>query len=532
MSTSSAAKDTILDFNLSPADIERGTDALEQGKRAQDSGAAQTNPTFANVIIPLATYENEGCTLNVSTDKDICDATSMAAEEKLDELEGTPQGLFEGRATEVVDGQEGFVVMTKYPDIIPVMKMAKHEETRELALRLEAAQLLGYKTHAEFVLEENMAKAPVPVLEFEEDLLSRLNVLADTEIEEIEALKKADKQAAGKPYAGLFGWDYRYYSNLVKERKHNINDEEVKQYFPIKEVTRSILDIYQNMLSLRFVKIDNPPVWHADVEMYEVWEATEETFVGHFYLDLFPREGKYNHAAVWPIRAGFNRPDGSREYPVAAMVANFPKPTPSAPALLTHDDATTLLHELGHVFHGICSVTKWALFHGTRTERDFVEAPSQMLENWSWEPSVLQKFSMHHQTGKPIPEVLVKRHVAAKNEDASLFNLRQLFFGLYDMGIHNTADGKVDTKELYNKLYEDIARFKIGSHDTWGIATIGHMMGGYDAGYYGYMWSQVFSADMYASRFVKDAASLTHRLAWTIATRSCVQAAATIPWTA
>ncbi|KAJ2102139.1 metalloendopeptidase [Coemansia sp. RSA 922] len=183
MSTSSAAKDTILDFNLSPADIERGTDALEQGKRAQDSGAAQTNPTFANVIIPLATYENEGCTL------DICDATSMAAEEKLDELEGTPQGLFEGRATEVVDGQEGFVVMTKYPDIIPVMKMAKHEETRELALRLEAAQLLGYKTHAEFVLEENMAKAPVPVLEFEEDLRSRLNVLADTKIEEIKALK-------------------------------------------------------------------------------------------------------------------------------------------------------------------------------------------------------------------------------------------------------------------------------------------------------------------------------------------------------
>ncbi|KAJ2030687.1 metalloendopeptidase [Coemansia sp. S3946] len=410
MTTSSATKDTILDFNLSPADIERGTDALiEQGKRAQDGGAAQNNPTFANVIIPLATYENEG------TDKDIRDA-SMAAEEKLDEvdtppslrhlrseslmcedmykvvravfdnrvevaslgpedrrlvekmelvfcrhglaldkekreylgtirmrlselaikfsrninegdgralltrdeLEGLPSDFFEGRTTEVVDGQEGSAVMTKYPDIIPVMKMAKREETRErmfvvegqrcpenipilqeaVALRLEAAQLLGYKTHAEFVLEENMAKAPVPVLEFEEDLRSRLNVLADTEIEEIEAFKKADKQAAGKPYAGLFGWDYRYYSNLVKECKHNINDEEVKQYFPVKEVTRSILDIYQNMLSLRFVKIDNPSMWNADVEMYEVWEATEETFVGHFYLDLFLHEGKYNHAAV------------------------------------------------------------------------------------------------------------------------------------------------------------------------------------------------------------------------------------------
>ncbi|KAJ2096543.1 metalloendopeptidase [Coemansia sp. S100] len=153
----------------------------------------------------------------------------------------------------------------------------------------------------------------------------------------------------------------------------------------------------------------------------------------------------------------------------------------------------TLLHELGHVFHGICSVTKWALFHGIRTERDLVEAPSQMLENWSWEPSVLQSIAVHHQIGEPIPEALVKRLVAAKNEGAGLFYLCQLFFGLYDMGVHNTAGDKVDVKELYNKLYEDIARFKIGSHDTWGIATIGHMMGGYDAG-----------ADMYASLFAKN----------------------------
>ncbi|KAJ2801281.1 metalloendopeptidase, partial [Coemansia furcata] len=440
------------------------------------------------------------------------------------ELEGLPSDFFDGRATEIVDGQEGFVVTTKYPDILSVMRLAKHEETRErmfvvegqrcpenipilqeaVALRLEAAQLLGYKTHAEFVLEENMAKAPRPVLDFVEDLRARLNVLADKEIEDIEALKKADKQAAGKSFTGLYGWDYRYYTNLVKEQKHSINDEEVKQYLPAKEVTRSILDIYQNMLSLRFLKIDNPPVWHADVEMYEVWEATEEKFVGHFYLDLFPRKGKYNHAAVWPIRAGFDHPDGSREYPVAAMVANFPKPTLSAPALLTHDDATTLLHELGHVFHGICSVTKWALFHGTRTERDFVEAPSQMLENWSWEPTVLQKLAVHHQTGEPIPEALVKRLVASRNEGAGLFYLRQLFFGIYDMGIHNTADGKVNVKELYNKLNEDVSRFNNGSHDLCDMSTYGHMMGGYDAGYYGYLWSMVFSADMYASRFVKD----------------------------
>ncbi|KAJ2874587.1 metalloendopeptidase [Coemansia aciculifera] len=334
-STTFASKGTVLNFNLSPTDIERGAEALfEQGKEIQDDVVAQTNTTFANVFIPLATHENkEGADRSVltflqsvSTNMSAFEIESVMREdvyravramfdnaiemaslgpedrrlvEKLeltfrrhglafdkekrehldkirmhlselaimfshninegdgravltcDELEGLPRDFFEGCATEIVDGQEGSVMAKREetrermfvvegqrcPDNIPILQEA-------VALRLEAAQLLGYKTHAEFVLEENMAKAPAPVLEFEEDLRSRLNVLADKEIEEIEALKKADKQAVGKPYAGLFGWDYRYYSNLVKERKHNINDDEVKQYFPVKEVTRCILDIY------------------------------------------------------------------------------------------------------------------------------------------------------------------------------------------------------------------------------------------------------------------------------------------------
>ncbi|KAI8326244.1 zincin [Martensiomyces pterosporus] len=618
---STALKGTVLNFNLSPQDIHSLVDALiARGKKIQDAVAAQASPTFENVIVPLATRENDqGADYsvvtflqNVSTDKEIRDA-STEAEEKLDafeieslmredvykvvravfdnkeemarlgpedrrlvekielqhrrnglalgkeqrgrlgeikkrlselgikysrnvnegdgretftreELEGLPNDYFEGRPTEIVDGVEKYVVTTKYPDLFPALRLAKREETRKrlsiaegqrcpenipllqeaVELRLESAKLLGYNTHAEYVLEEHMAKTPKAVLEFEGDLRERLNVLADKEIEEIEVLKRADKAAAGEPYEGLFSWDFRYYTNLVKERKHNISDEEVKQYFPMKEVTRGILDIYQKMLSLRFVKIEGPPVWHPDVDMYEVWEAEGEQFVGHFYLDLYPRDGKYNHAAVWPIRAGYERPDGSRQYPVAAMVANFPKPTASAPALLKHDDATTLLHELGHVFHGICSVTKWARFHGTSTETDFVEAPSQMLENWCWEPSVLRQFAVHYKTGEPIPDQLVKRLVAAKNESAGLFNLRQVFFGLYDMGIHNTADGKVDVKELYTTLREEIGRFKNGDIDTWGSSTFGHMMGGYDSGYYGYLWSEVFSADMFASRFLKD----------------------------
>ncbi|KAJ1953026.1 metalloendopeptidase [Linderina pennispora] len=616
-----ATKGSVLNFSLTPSDIGQLVDTLiARGKKIQDDVAAQTNPTFASVIVPLAMRENnQGADYsvatflqNVSTDKDIRDA-STAAEEKLDafeieslmredvykvvravfdnkeemakldaedlrlvtkiemqyrrnglalpkeqrgrlgdikkrlselgikfsrnvnegdgreaftreELEGLPADFFVDRPTEVVDGVTKYVVTTKYPDLFPALRLAKREETRKrlsvaegqrcpenidllqeaVGLRLEAARMLGYSTHAEYVLEEHMAKTPKEVLDFEHDLRERLTVLGLKEVEEIEELKRADKRAVGEEYTGLFSWDFRYYTNLVKERKHNISDEEVKQYFPMKEVTRGILDIYQRMLSLRFVKVENPPVWHEDVDMYEVWEATEDKFVGHFYLDLYPREGKYNHAAVWPIRAGYTKPDGSREYPVAAMVANFPKPVGTTPALLKHDDATTLLHELGHVFHGICSITKWARFHGTSTETDFVEAPSQMLENWCWEPSVLAQFAVHYKTGEPIPDELVKRLVAAKNESAGLFNLRQVFFGLYDMAIHNTEDGKVDVKNLYTSLREEIGLFKNGDIDTWGSATFGHMMGGYDSGYYGYLWSEVFSADMFASRFQKE----------------------------
>ncbi|KAJ2708185.1 metalloendopeptidase [Coemansia sp. IMI 203386] len=441
------------------------------------------------------------------------------------ELDGLSEDYFDGRPTEIEDGIEKFVVTTKYPDLVPVMQMAKDEKTRKrlmvvsesrcpenielleeaVRLRVQAAQLLGYKTHAEFVLEQNMARTPQKVLDFEHDLREKLDVLADKEIKEIEALKMADKKDVGEPYDGLFSWDFRYYSNMVKERKHKVSDEEIRQYFPMKQVTRGVLDIYQNMLGLRFNKVENAPVWHPDVEMYEIWESKNDSqFVGHFYLDLYPREGKYNHACVNPIRAGFARSDGTREYPVAVMLANFPKPTSNAPALLTHDDALTLLHEFGHVFHHICAETKWSHFQLDSVQMDFIEAPSQMLENWGWEPSVLRQFAVHYKTGEPIPEDLIKRMVAAKNEGAGLFNLRQVFFGLFDMAIHNSTDGRIDVRSLYKTLREQTTRFSAGDTDTCGAATFGHMMGGYDAGYYGYLWAKVYSSDMYASRFLKD----------------------------
>ncbi|KAJ2713742.1 metalloendopeptidase, partial [Coemansia spiralis] len=440
------------------------------------------------------------------------------------ELDGLPEDYFSGRPTQAVDGVDKYVVTTKYPDIVPAMQLARREDTRRrlhavaeercpenipllreaVQLRLEAARLLGYETHAHFVLEDSMAKRPDVVLEFQHDLRERLGPLADQERGEMESLKRADKEAAGEPYHGLFPWDARYYANLIKERKHRVSEEELKQYFPMAQVTRGVLDIYQETLGLRFVRVDSSAVWHPDVEMYEVWEADGDEFVGHFYLDLFPRDGKYSHACVCPLRSGFERPDGSREYPAAAMLANFPKPTLDAPALLTHDDVITLLHEFGHVFHHLCTKTRWAHFALDSVQMDFVEAPSQLLENWGWEPAVLRRFAVHHKTGEPIPEDLVARLVAAKNEGLGMLHLRQIFFGLYDMAIHSTRDGDVDVCALFQELREQITRLSSGGTGGGGAATFGHLLGGYDANYYSYLWAKLFSADMYLSRFKKD----------------------------
>ncbi|KAJ1815086.1 metalloendopeptidase, partial [Coemansia sp. RSA 2598] len=441
-----------------------------------------------------------------------------------EELAGLPESFFEDRELEVVDGVKKYVVTTKYPDLLPVMGYAKCEETRQrlsilnntrcpenveilqkaVCMRREAAKLLGYKNHAELALKNKMAKTPENVMQFENDLLAKLTVIAKQEIKEFERLKKQDKEAAGKKYEGLFSWDFSYYNNKLKEEKYSIDNEEIKQYFSLEKVVPGILKIYEDMLSLHFVKVDNPPVWHPDVEMYEAWEADKQTFVGHFYLDMYPRDDKYSHAAMFPLRNGAIKPDGSFEYPSAALVTNFPKPTSTTPALLTHDDFETLMHELGHVFHHICSHTRWAEFFGTSVQRDFVEAPSQMLENWAWEPSVLQRMAVHYKTGEVMPESLMNNLIAARYVNSGISNLNQVFYGLYDMKIHMSEKDDINVSELYNKLRSEISFFKSGMTKTWGVATFGHIMGGYVAGYYGYLWSKVFSADMFEARFKKE----------------------------
>ncbi|KAJ2716109.1 metalloendopeptidase [Coemansia spiralis] len=441
-----------------------------------------------------------------------------------DELEGLPEDYFDGRTVEAADGVTKYVVTSKYPDYRPLLAYAKRERTRRamlvaaetrcpdnilrlqemVQLRHESAQLLGYSSYSEYAMSSFMARSPRIAMAMEEELRVRLAAPAARELAELGALKKADVELAGDEYEGFFNWDTAYYARIAKESKYSIQEDEVRQYFALGTTLRGILDIIQQILGVRITQVANPSVWHPDVAMYEVWEAAESVFVGHLYLDLHPRQGKYSQAAMFQLRSGFTRSDGTREYPAAAIVANFPRATSAAPALLTHDNVVTLMHELGHAFHNLCAHTKWGYFHGTKVEGDFIETPSQMLENWGWDPASLRKFAVHYKTGEPIPDDLVAKLVAAKNQGAGLDNLYQVFLGLFDLAIHSSTNGNVDVLQMFNDMRSEISMIGNGNAVTHKVTTFGHLAGGFASLVYSYMWSHVFSADMYATRFQKE----------------------------
>ncbi|KAF9013473.1 hypothetical protein BDQ17DRAFT_1231331 [Cyathus striatus] len=452
-----------------------------------------------------------------------------------EELKGVPKDVISGYTKRTQDGVEVYDVTYKTPDIFPIFKFAENPTTRQraqeghesrleinvpllnkaLELRRKIASLLGYKTWADYVTEVKMVKNGTAVDDFLNDLESKLRPVGLKERDILLEMKRKEHEAKGLPFDGEFYiWDYRYYDRKYIEHTLDLDDMLVKEYFPVSAVVPTILEIYQNLLGVRFEEIKGGSVWHPEVQQFAVWEKDakdESGFIGYCYLDLFPRASKYSHAAVWPLLAGYELPNGKRSYPLAAMVANLAKPTPEKPALMRHDDVVTFFHEMGHVFHGLLSRTKYARFHGTSVARDFVEAPSQMLENWCWEPKVLGKMSSHYETKKPLSPELIEKIIKSRYVNVGLFYLRQVFFAKFDLKVHTdqgTADWantteSADYTNLWNSLRESISLVKAGKPCP-GQGTFGHITGGYDAGYYGYTYSLVFAADMYATVFKED----------------------------
>jgi thimet oligopeptidase len=426
-----------------------------------------------------------------------------------DELDGLPRSFAESLETDEETGK--MKVTLDYPHLLPFTENAKRRDLREelsrkfntqavevnrpiieeaIQIRDEIAQAFELPSWAHYQLEERMAKTPEAISEFYASLLPPLTVQGMADVGEMAALLKAE---AGDDTVQV--WDWRYFDTQQRKTDYGVDPFEVAAYFPLDNVLSGMFDLVQETFGLTFHEEDASEAWHPDVRLFSIADAASGEQLAHFYLDLFPREGKFGHAAEFPLILSRRLEDGSYQNPVCAMVANFTKPTKSAPSLLQHSEVETLFHEFGHVLHQNLGRTELTRFSGTNVERDFVEAPSQIMQHWVWRAEVLKKFARHHETGEPIPDALVDKLVEARQLNIAVHQLRQLQFGWLDQEIHKPGP----SKDLVRAL-KDAADISLLPHPegTFSLASFGHLMGGYDAAYYGYMWSEVFGDDMFS----------------------------------
>jgi len=472
----------------------------------------------AGLALPQAQRDEvESLRKKLSTLETDFEANINKAERKLlftrAELEGVPEDFLDQKDVKTSDG--AYAVMANITwHYLAVMENAKSEATRlkletardslaraenipilqqVLVLRDTIARKLGYTNWADYQTEIKMAKTGARAEDFLEQLKTGLQPKFDAETAEFRAMKAKE---TGDANAQIHLWDWRYYANQLKKQKYTVDEEALRVYFPYQSVLEGMFRIYQRIFGLKFQQIQAPYKWVPDLQLYAVSDAATGEPLGLFYLDMFPREGKYNHFAEFSIIDGKLLPDGKYQRPTAALICNFPSPENGKPSLMAHEDVVTIFHEFGHAMHSILTRAKYGRFAGTSVPGDFVEAPSQMLENWAWDKKVLDSFAADYRDpSKKIPaEILGKLKEAKLATEGNTYR-RQLSFGLADLALHTQihAGNEEQTVPLANKIAGET--FHPEPPDTAFVAYFGHLMG-YDAGYYGYAWADAIAADM------------------------------------
>jgi len=447
-------------------------------------------------------------------------------------LVGTPESVLKGLAKK--DGDDTLlVVKLDYPTYFGIMKNCEVADTRRqmslafenrafpqnmdvlkdvIRARHQLATKLGYVSFAAYNLADKMIKTPQNASTFIDSLIPGLQ--KKWALEKQVICENLHPSVVLTPTGDIENYDIAFSINQVKMNKLAVSETDIKEYFPMDATVQALFDIYQAFFDITFVEHKNGnDLWHEDVTTLEVVDNKTKALLGHIIMDLFPREGKFSHACCHPVVPAVEGDDatdavtgaGATFSPVLTVVlANFPKPSADAPALFLHDDVETFFHEFGHAIHNIMGRSRMATHAGTSVKRDFVELPSQMLEEWLWEEDILKKVSKHYKTGLPLPDTLIKSKIASQSAFSGRDSLRQLCFARYSLNLFsedfykNAIEGSTDsTSDTFMRIQKEILtgiHYSEGSHFE---CAFGHLMG-YGAGYYGYMWSEVLAQDVFS----------------------------------
>ena len=431
-----------------------------------------------------------------------------------EDLAGIPEPILAQYAEEAKErGLEGYAITLQYPSYIPAMTYADNRNLRqELALangkktfdggefdnqnlikeiinlRQQKAELLGYKNFAEYVLEERMAESPKKVFDFLNQLLTAATPYAEKETAQLKELAKADGIDKMEAY------DHAYYAEKLRKQKFDLNDEELKPFFPLEKVQDAVFDLAGKLFNLDFKEVTDIQKYHSEVRVYEVFENNDLKAV--LYVDYFPRKGKRAGAWMTSFKNQWKKGNANSR-PHISVVCNFSKPTADTPSLLTFQEVTTLFHEFGHALHGILADTQYPNLSGTSVKWDFVELPSQFLENYCYEPEFLKTFAKHYQTGEVLSDEKIKKINESKNFMEGYQTLRQLGFGHLDMAYHTQPEAVQDIKTFETKQTEKCSLYPVNVETAISPSFSHIFQGGYSAGYYSYKWAEVLDADAF-----------------------------------